>query len=54
MWLLIAEAGIALALLLFIVWWTMSGRSRHGRGGSAQAPKPGEDRRDGRNDGPAP
>ncbi len=31
MWLLIAEAGIALALLIFIVWWTMSGRSRHGR-----------------------
>lgn len=27
MWLLILEAGLALALLVFIVWWTMfSGR----------------------------
>ncbi len=23
MWLLIAEAGVALFLLVFIVWWTM-------------------------------
>jgi hypothetical protein len=30
MWLLIAEAFIALALLVFIVWWTMSGRRRVG------------------------
>ena len=28
MWLLIAEAFIALALFVFIVWWTMSGRRR--------------------------
>ena len=28
MWLLIAEAVLALALLVFIVWWTMF----HGRG----------------------
>jgi hypothetical protein len=58
MWLLIAEAGIALALLLFIVWWTMSGRSRHGRGGTAKEEKPGDVRNDvrsdGRGDGPAP
>jgi len=28
MWLLFLEAGIALLLLIFIVWWTMfSGRS---------------------------
>jgi hypothetical protein len=27
MWLLFAEAGLALCLLIFIVWWTMfSGR----------------------------
>ena len=30
MWLLIAEAGLALGLLVFIVWWTMfSGRGEH-------------------------
>jgi hypothetical protein len=23
MWLILLEAGIALALLIFIVWWTM-------------------------------
>jgi len=28
MWLLIAEALLALALLVFIVMWTMSGRRR--------------------------
>lgn len=29
MWLLIVEAGLALGLLVFIVWWTMfSGRRR--------------------------
>lgn len=28
MWLLIAEAFVALALFVFIVWWTMSGRRR--------------------------
>jgi hypothetical protein len=39
MWLLIAEAGIALALLLFIVWWTMSGRSRHGRANPPHKPQ---------------
>lgn len=54
MWLLIAEAGIALALLLFIVWWTMSGRSRHGRGGTAKEEKTVDGRSDGRGDGPAP
>lgn len=28
MWLLIAEAFIALGMLVFIVWWTMSSRRR--------------------------
>ena len=28
MWLLIIEACIALGLLVFIVWWTMSGRRK--------------------------
>ena len=26
MWLIFLEAGVALALLLFIVWWTMRGK----------------------------
>lgn len=26
MWLLMLEAGVALFLLIFIVWWTASGR----------------------------
>ena len=26
MWILILEAVIALSLLVFLVWWTMSGR----------------------------
>jgi hypothetical protein len=26
MWMLFAEAGVALFLLVFIVWWTASGR----------------------------
>ena len=37
MWLLILEALIALALLIFIVAWTMSGRRRE-RGGAADPP----------------
>ena len=28
MWLLIAEAFIALGMFIFIVWWTMSSRRR--------------------------
>ncbi len=28
MWLLIAEAFIALGMLVFIVWWTMSSRRK--------------------------
>jgi hypothetical protein len=26
MWILLLEAGIALALLILIVWWTLAGR----------------------------
>jgi len=26
MWMLMAEAGVALFLLVFIVWWTAAGR----------------------------
>jgi hypothetical protein len=26
MWLIFVEAGVALFLLVFIVWWTMSGK----------------------------
>jgi len=36
MWLLIVEALIALALLIFIVAWTMSGRRREGTGNDDQ------------------
>ncbi len=53
MWLLIAEAGIALALLVFIVWWTMSGRSRHGRPGGPPDKPSKPDGHDGP-DGPKP
>jgi hypothetical protein len=48
MWILLLEAGGALFLLLFIVWWTMfSGREpeRHERG---QAPGRKEDDTPGR------
>ena len=45
MWLLILEALTALALLLFIVWWTMfSGRRPEPKAGD-------EERGDGRGDG---
>jgi hypothetical protein len=41
MWLILLEAGLALALLVFVVWWTMfSGR----RGGEREREdeKPGD------------
>lgn len=28
MWLIFLEAGVALALLIFIVWWTLPGKKR--------------------------
>ena len=38
MWLLILEALAALALLIFIVGWTMSGRRRDEGGAATEAP----------------
>lgn len=35
MWVLILEAMLALALLIFIVWWTMAGGSQHAAGNEA-------------------
>ena len=32
MWILLLEAGIALALLILIVWWTLAGRRDRDRG----------------------
>jgi len=32
MWILLLEAGIALALLVLIVWWTLAGRRDRKRG----------------------
>jgi hypothetical protein len=43
MWLILLEAALALALLVFVVWWTMfSGR----RGGERQAEDGDEPRQD--------
>jgi hypothetical protein len=43
MWLLLLEAGVALFLLIFIVWWTMfSGKNPTQLPG--QKPHPGNDR----------
>jgi hypothetical protein len=40
MWLLILEALLALAILVFIVWWTMfSGRRRGDDAGEAGGPR---------------
>jgi hypothetical protein len=30
MWILLLEAGLALALLIFIVWWTLPRKPRDG------------------------
>lgn len=29
MWIFALEAGVALALLIFIVWWTMPAKDKH-------------------------
>ena len=42
MWILMLEAGVALFLLVFIVWWTMYA----GRKPDDGAQRPGPDRRD--------
>lgn len=31
MWIFALEAGVALALLIFIVWWTMPGKDKAAR-----------------------
>jgi hypothetical protein len=33
LWIIVLEAGVALALLLFIVWWTLPKKRRDGRPG---------------------
>ncbi|WP_179119255.1 hypothetical protein [Massilia sp. KIM] len=39
MWILMVEAGVALFLLVFIVWWTMfAGRKDNGRDRNVQPP----------------
>lgn len=44
MWLLMVEAGIALFLLVFIVWWTMfSGKKPDDMPPSEQAPEREDD-----------
>ncbi|WP_296943130.1 hypothetical protein [uncultured Massilia sp.] len=51
MWILLLEAGVALFLLVFIVWWTMfAGRKPE------QAPRARDAKRghDGEDDAPAP
>ena len=46
MWLLIAEALLALALLVFIVWWTMfSGRRKGERRSQDDIDGPDEERK---------
>jgi hypothetical protein len=48
MWILMLEAGVALFLLVFIVWWTMfAGRKPERPAAPPQAPLPGEQDRDG-------
>lgn len=45
MWLLMLEAGVALFLLLFIVWWTMfSGKRPDHHPGERPAPPKDEER----------
>lgn len=45
MWLLMLEAGVALFLMVFIVWWTMfSGKKPEPP--AASRPSPQEDKRD--------
>ena len=46
MWLILLEAGVALALLIFIVWWTMPTRDKAAlpQIEDKPEPKPGETR----------
>ena len=31
LWIILLEAGVALAILIFIVWWTLPGKGRKDR-----------------------
>jgi hypothetical protein len=48
LWILLLEAGVALALLAFIVWWTLPGKPKSGDGGPEQSC-----RNDGASDAPS-
>lgn len=51
MWLLMIEAGIALFLLLFIVWWTMYSGPKHSDDQQADNPPvPADDKAPGEQD----
>ncbi|WP_020654819.1 hypothetical protein [Massilia niastensis] len=53
MWILMVEAGVALFLLVFIVWWTMfAGRKDVDRKAPPRPPAPGDARSDGDRDKP--
>jgi hypothetical protein len=43
MWLLFVEAGVALFLLVFIVWWTMFSGRKPDHASKEKAPPPGDD-----------
>ena len=47
MWILMLEAGVALFLLVFIVWWTMfSGRPENRKRPLREEPKPQGERQE--------
>jgi hypothetical protein len=43
MWLLFVEAGVALFLLIFIVWWTMFSGRKPDHSPDEKAPSPNDD-----------
>jgi hypothetical protein len=43
MWLLFVEAGVALFLLIFIVWWTMFSGRKPDHSSHEKAPSPDDD-----------
>jgi hypothetical protein len=42
LWIIVLEAAVALALLAFIVWWTLP-KKRRGDGSDARASRPPEE-----------
>jgi hypothetical protein len=44
LWIYLLEAGVALALLAFIVWWTLPGPSRDKRDAGPPDPRDGSSR----------